>query len=465
MAQNYLNSYTKNITYILRINRTKLTLADILFFVLSALIYSYLFYFVNRENHLALFTGYTLLFGGLLGYWYYHKETSSLTKFVLLAIILRFIPIFAVPALTDDFYRFIWDGILLLEGKNPYMYIPSAFDTTTLSKLQLELLSNMNSPSYHSVYPPVCQGFFAIAAFIGNGSITMALLTLHFEILIAEIGSILLIRKLIKIYKVKPSNAHFYYFNPLIIIELNGSIHFEAYMIFFVLLGIYFIKKAKVGSGALSFSLGILVKLLPAMFVPLFFQRLSNNKNVKFILYISLLIIVFCIPFINKDAIIGLFKGLGLYFQKFEFNASLYHALLQVGYWFKGYYITQSASVIMPVTAMILIVGYISIEKSKLNSTLAVSMMWVMIIYIICSSTVHPWYITPMVAFGIFSKSRIYIWWSFIVFYTYIGYGPEGYTENYYVKAIEYIVLFVLIYQELKYKAKSIFNKSKKQYA
>jgi hypothetical protein len=40
------------------------------------------------------------------------------------ALLFRLLLLFAVPALSDDFYRFLWDGRLSLEGINPFLYTP-----------------------------------------------------------------------------------------------------------------------------------------------------------------------------------------------------------------------------------------------------------------------------------------------------------------------------------------------------
>jgi len=77
----------------------------------------------------------------------------------------RLIFIIAIPALSDDYFRFIWDGKLFVNGINPYLSIPSEIINTDLAKtagLSQELYKGLNSPEYFSVYPPVNQLLFAI---------------------------------------------------------------------------------------------------------------------------------------------------------------------------------------------------------------------------------------------------------------------------------------------------------------
>src|SRR5687768_13666325 len=71
--------------------------------------------------------------------------------------LLRLIFLFAVPELSDDYARFIWDGMLTEEGVNVYKYTPrqiSSLNGQALSPVMAELRKSMNSIDYYSVYPP-----------------------------------------------------------------------------------------------------------------------------------------------------------------------------------------------------------------------------------------------------------------------------------------------------------------------
>ena len=94
-------------------NRTILLISvGILFYFLTA-------YFLDRTNFTQLIVQYLILF---IPFWYLiTKEKNNFTLLVAISILFRLVFLFAIPNLSQDFYRFIWDGRLILEGLNPYI--------------------------------------------------------------------------------------------------------------------------------------------------------------------------------------------------------------------------------------------------------------------------------------------------------------------------------------------------------
>jgi hypothetical protein len=79
-----------------------------------------------------------------------------------------------------------------------------------------------------------------------------------------------------------------------------------------------------------------------------------------------------------------------------------------------------------------------SIKEYRSRVNIATAMMFSYCIYILWATTVHPWYITPVIALSVFSTFRFPIVWSFLVFLTYAGYDQIGFNENLWITAIEY---------------------------
>ena len=94
--------------------------------ILIAAVYG-LGFTVTQSDFPTLISYYTILFGIYLSICFYVKGKSTVYYFIGLGIVLRFILIFAFPNLSDDIYRFIWDGRLAVNGINPFNHLPSYF--------------------------------------------------------------------------------------------------------------------------------------------------------------------------------------------------------------------------------------------------------------------------------------------------------------------------------------------------
>src|SRR5215203_3915757 len=60
------------------------------------------------------------------------SSNSTLLIAVAFAIVFRLSILFAPPYLSDDIYRYVWDGRVQAAGVNPYRYIPAAPELTHL---------------------------------------------------------------------------------------------------------------------------------------------------------------------------------------------------------------------------------------------------------------------------------------------------------------------------------------------
>ena len=81
------------------------------------------------------------------------------------AVLIRFSLVIGLSWLSDDFFRFLWDGHLFANGINPFNYKPSQYielaaDSSYLSSLYPKL----NSPDYISVYPAFLQYLFGLSS-------------------------------------------------------------------------------------------------------------------------------------------------------------------------------------------------------------------------------------------------------------------------------------------------------------
>lgn len=413
---------------------------------------SILYYLPDQSDFHIIFPIYTLLFAVYIYFISGKQSKLSLRALIAIAILCRVISVFAFPNLSDDIYRFIWDGEIMLKGYNPFNLLPSeligsASENNTTPRV---LYSLLNSKDYYSIYPPISQGLFYLSALLANNSWQLFSIFLKLFIVAAECGSIFLFIKILSFLKYETKLSLIYALNPLVIIETCGNLHFEGFMVFFFLLFTwYYIRgKTMISMAWLACSIG--VKLIPLIFLPFILKHLGIQKFIRcaFILF-GILVLLFIPVFIGVD-VSNFLESLDLYFRSFEFNASIYYLLRFIGYTISGYNLIAWIGPFLALTTFVLIIRKSIRTKIEHAHELFYPFLWSFTIFLLLSTTIHPWYLILPVALSVFYANRYILFWSFLIFMTYINYSYEFYHENLWIVAIEYIIVFVLFMQSLK---------------
>jgi hypothetical protein len=367
------------------------------------------------------------------------------------AMLLRASLMFMTPNLTDDYFRYIWDGLLFAHGYNPYLILPSQFINSShaITGITNSLYAGLNSPNYYTVYPPVCEFIFGLSAKLAGGNILGNIIIIRLVILLAEFGVIIFLNRLASKLALLPNVVALYAFNPLVIIELTGNLHLEAVMLLFLVLAIYLLILRKQLYAALSFGLAVSVKLLPLIFLPLLIKRLGLAKSTLFYAVVGATLVVLFLPFYSVDLIPNFLSSLRLYFQTFEFNASLYYLLRWIGYQFTGYNIIATLGTVLAIVTFLTIIAIAVREKTVTWLSLFQGMLMCLTAYFLLATTVHPWYITSLVLISLFTSYRYPILWSVVIILSYAAYRTVPYSENLWLVAVEYIVVLSCMGYEL----------------
>jgi alpha-1,6-mannosyltransferase len=416
----------------------------ILIFSFSCLLI-WLGYFTPRQSFGQLISLYSALY---VVYFFLVKIYKNARDVIFLGVFFRLLLLFAVPALSDDFYRFVWDGRLLANGINPYTILPADFIKTVDFQNTVEnnlIFGRLNSPNYYTVYPPLNQLIFAASATLSKGSLFGNVFALRIFILLAEISLLFILMK-----NKYSDKFNFYSFNPLIIIELTGNLHFEGIVMCFLVLAFYVgVKNCKsLVFSSFLFACAICVKLLPLILIPLIIKQLGWKKGIFYASMVGVFTALFFLPFLDRMLIQKLFSSVNLYFQKFEFNASIYYLVRAVGFKIFGYNIIGTAGKIM---AFLTFSGVLFISwKSK---SLFVGALAILTLYFAMATTVHPWYVTNLLVIAILTRFRYPIVWSYTIFLSYAIYQTNLYQENLWLVALEYLLVFgMMIYEFMQWR-------------
>lgn len=413
--------------------------------LVSIVCYFVLAYQTERTNSVLLFSQVVLLFI-LYFYVIYQKNISDvhLKILVIASIFFRLIFFFSVPQLSDDYFRFIWDGRLINEGINPFLYLPCEVHEQSLliGATNNELFTNMNSPNYYSIYPPILQAIFYIAAKFSFSNNYIAIIIIRVFLIFAELGTYFFLKRILSLLNFSKEKILIYILNPIVIIEITGNLHFEGVMLFFIIASIYYLLKNNLIFSSIFFSLAVCSKLVPLVLLPLIIKKVGLKNGIIYALVVLVLVNLMFLPFINQELINNLSNSVGLYFQKFEFNASLYYLARWIGFQMSGYNEIAIIGKILPVVsfAIITIISFYYKDKQS-DEKFFEKALTILFVYYLFSLIIHPWYVTFLVLITVFVKQRFALIWSLLIFGTYLTYASLPYKENIWALWVEYIVV------------------------
>ena len=413
---------------------------------------------VPREEFGLTFLLFTLAFAGMIGLFFLCGEKISLRKILLAGLLLRLAVFWFVPNWSDDYVRFLWDGELLKMGKNPYSNTPREWQEANVNPDNAyvnQLFENLNSPDYYSVYPPLNQVIFGMGAKASMGFVWNGYLAIRLILLLGEIGVFLLLWKLLAAFHLPQKQIFWYWFNPLVIMEVTGNLHFEGLVLLFLLASLLAIHKQKMGLSGGFWGLAIGMKLLPMMLSPAFLSFGKTRKSLCFWAVTALAFFVCFVPLLIENSWVYFSQSLQLYQGKFEFNASVYYLVREIGYWIEGYNVI---GYVIPYfsTATVILIAYFSWEKQPRTLTELVDLIVVIyLVYLLLQPVVHPWYILPALGLSVLRGKVTFLLWSFGAIFSYQAYGNVNFQEKFLFLILEYSLVTLGIYLDY-------FSKSKK---
>lgn len=427
---------------------------------LSLVFYGIFAYHLDRTDFIKLLALFVALFFFCFKLVQFEKWNF---KFILVVgILFRLVFLLAEPNLSQDFFRFIWDGELVRQFINPYLNVPNTLieQSNLMIANAQELYNGMGSLSarHYSNYPPLNQLLFALAALLGGKSILGSIIVMRGTIILADIGIFYFGRKLLKNINQSPHLIFWYFLNPLVIIELTGNLHFEGVMLFFFVWALYLLSVHKWQLAAIVYACSISIKLVPLLFLPLFLKHFKLKQSLPFYAIIGVTSLLLFAPFYADEFISNYSQTIGLWFSNFEFNAGLWNMIKYIGIQFdsKPWELIKTYGKITPIVTIVAVLLFTFLKKNEKLPVLITSMLWVLTFYYFISATVHPWYIIFLVVLTAFTKYRYAFIWSAAIVLSYFAYSIADFKENLWLLAIEYIaVCTFLIYELIAYRNKT----------
>jgi len=399
------------------------------------------------------------------------------------AILFRLILLVTDPTLSDDVFRYIWDGHLLNQGINPFS-LP--VNSPLLDQYDTLLRGLVNHDWMASPYLPVSQFFFALV----NRVAPQSILAFQVGAVIFDLSTGWLVFDILRMLGLSRNKALIYLWNPLVIVEFAHGAHIDALMIFLMMAAFWFLVRSKPGQpggerecylSAFSLAGSTLTKAIPALLVPLFVRRWGWRRLVVYFALLLSLSTIFAAgagwglagPLEGR----GLFGALRIYSSYWNYNSGIYHWLevLIMGYQAAGASsgeMVGDTPILFAKLFTIVLTTLISLASGvwawKLDdpgkadfNTRSVYLLRLAFIpigaYILFTTTVHPWYVTlviPLLPFlypfqdetnltGRFVWPWIYF--SIAVSLSYLTYiDPQNLREYPFVRLLEYLPLYLL---------------------
>lgn len=356
-------------------------------------------------------TPHTLAWYGLafVGYlaailWSEHRRTASLPLVWSAAIGFRLLLLFTTPTLSDDVYRYLWDGHVANYGVSPYAY---PIDSPKLDYLDIPQRVLANNRWMASPYLPAAQFLFAGLA----GLFPLHPLFFQIAMIIFDLLSGILMAKLLKIAGLPGYRILIYLWNPLVIVEVAHGAHVDAWMIFLTMLTLWLIfcsPQAKMSTwlAPMILALATLTKILPLLLLLILFWRWRWKPLALY----GVVTIAWLIPAALRaggwgltgplDGT-GLFGALRIYTDQWNFNSGLFHwlgvdllprwGLVEATDWAKR-------GVGLVFLAILAVVWLQARRQLDVRSTLRLMAVPFMA-YLLLTTTVHPWYALLLLAF------------------------------------------------------------------
>ena len=322
----------------------------------------------------------------------YRKDELDKKTVIITALVLRILFIAWLPGLSDDAFRYLWDGLVQEIGFSPFQFLPVDKE---LSVLHLNpVYDGLNSKKYFAVYPPISQFLFLASTWVDFGIQFFSWIPSYFVIklsrALAEIFAMIIVVNLLS-----AKRSMLYALNPLIIIECAGQAHAESSMLLGLALIIWGVRKSFPFIAVLGLTIAVWTKIYPILFLPILLKKIGYRYVVPF----ALMSIAIAFPYFDLTAIQNIQSSVDLYVSKFEFNAGIYYSLKKIVNWWTGR--IGWGPTIGPILRLVFGVGatIVLIQNFRGRQSWLVSAMWIATIYLITATTIHPWYLSSLILF------------------------------------------------------------------
>ncbi|MBN2443929.1 MAG: hypothetical protein JXJ04_21380 [Spirochaetales bacterium] len=338
--------------------------------------------------------------------------------------------------LSDDVYRYYWDGKVQSQGINPYLYAP--ISDYFKAGIKDAFYEKVNHKEYKTIYPPLSQLFFFLIYSLG-GNFFFYLKVLY---LICDIICGFVLYKICK----KKQHVLLYVLSPLLLVEVYLSMHIDIIGVLFLVCSIYFFKKQKYPLSFIFLGLSVLIKYITfGVFViyviTLIHPKGSGIKEKPLTIFFSIflffmVIALFYAPYL-ATAGSGVFDQLFFYGNYWEFNSIIHPVISQLA---------PNVAFMIKACLYLIILGLLSFYK---RMRIEHKVRLALLALLLNNGAFYPWYLLVLLPFLVLELTRADILLFFVIQISYIvivTYKSTGVWEDLWItRAIEYIPFYIVL--------------------
>ena len=190
---------------------------------------------------------------------------------LVVAVVARALLVGGAPTLSDDAYRFVWDGRVEAAGINPYRYVPADRHLAPLRDWQV--FTRVNRPHTRTLYPPTDEVAFLAAHEVAGDGMTAWKLSM----LALEAAAVALLLVLLARARVSRGRVVLYAWHPIAIVELAGSGHPDPIMLVPLLATLLLWDARRRVAAGVTLGVAALAKVVPILAAPFLARRLGGR--------------------------------------------------------------------------------------------------------------------------------------------------------------------------------------------
>jgi hypothetical protein len=371
------------------------------------------------------------------------------------AIVLRVIALGSWPDLSDDIYRYVWEGELVARGVSPYAWAPDAQRLGGIAAELPAIHGAVNHPSISASYPPLTEGVFAcivqLAQALNLGAILLMRILFTLCDLFLIVPIVLLLRQ-----SGKPDGLVLAWaWSPLVVSEFAGSGHFDSLGILLLLGSLAWFARTTPAArtwGQVLLAGAILVKYIPLAALPFVCRGTGHGKRA---LSVLLLCVFGFLPLaLMQGGFSGLLSGLGEYGLRWQSSGLVHPHLAQ---FFDEFFAADGGLFDARRLVRISLGGIwfglaLFVWKRKLDAAHSTGIL--LGAFLVLTPTLHPWYVTWIVPFIALRPRASWIWLALSVPLTYTtlrAWKLEGvWEQSIWVQAAISVPFFLLLLLEMR---------------